>query len=62
MRTGVVVKELLGFLNLRDQRLLRHVEERFQEFLKERSVATRADIDKLDEKIEELNAKISQLS
>ncbi len=58
----VVVKELLGFLNLRDQRLLRHVEERFQEFLKERSVATRADIDKLDEKIEELNAKISQLS
>lgn len=56
------VKEFLGFLNLREQRLLARVEEHFHAFLKDHAVATRADLEELEKKVDELSESINKLS
>ena len=57
-----VAKELLGFLNLRDQRLISEIETRFQEFLASHAVATRADIEVLEKKIDDLGSALDKLN
>lgn len=56
------VKDFLGFLNLREQRLLARLESHFQAFLKDYAVATRADVEKLERKVDELAKTIEKMS